>query len=166
MCPADQPVLRPLRADDRAAVERVTRSSGYFSAEEVDIALEVFDAALADPASGYAFVVVDVNGRLAGYACWGGPAEQTQSTFELYWIAVAHDERHRGLGRLLLSEAERCAEAAGAGQLIAETSGRSQYASTHAFYERCGWERAAELADFYAPGDAKVFYVKRFGTRG
>ena len=35
-----------------------------------------------------------------------------------------------------------------------------QYAPTRAFYLRCGYEIAAELPDFYEPGDGKVIFVK------
>ena len=48
----------------------------------------------------------------------------------------------------------------GGGRVYAETSGRPLYESTRAFYLRCGYRREAELADFYAPGDAKVIFVK------
>ena len=41
-----------------------------------------------------------------------------------------------------------------------ETSNRPQYASTRAFYERCGYVCEAVLRDFYAPGDDKVIFVR------
>jgi len=154
--------LRPPRPEDREAIERITRSSGFFSPEEVKIALEVFDEAVTSPAAGYVFLVAEVTESVRGYACWGGPAEQTESTFELYWIAVEQGERNRGIGRRLLHAAEEQAVAAGASLLVAETAGRAQYAPTHLFYERAGYRRVAEVPDFYAPGDAKVFFVKAF----
>jgi hypothetical protein len=45
--------------------------------------------------------------------------------------------------------------------LVVETSSRDDYASTRKFYEVHGMTEAARLADFYAPGDARVVYVKR-----
>jgi hypothetical protein len=41
-----------------------------------------------------------------------------------------------------------------------DTSGREQYAPTRAFYERMGYHQAACLADFYAPGDARVIFAR------
>jgi hypothetical protein len=41
-----------------------------------------------------------------------------------------------------------------------ETSTRAQYEPTRTFYERCGYEIAAELPDFYAPGDGKAIFVR------
>jgi hypothetical protein len=41
-----------------------------------------------------------------------------------------------------------------------DTSGRAQYASTRAFYEKNGYVCEARLKDFYAPGDDRVIYSK------
>ncbi|MGH7286410.1 MAG: hypothetical protein ACREI8_00100, partial [Myxococcota bacterium] len=46
-----------------------------------------------------------------------------------------------------------------------ETSGRRDYEPTRAFYERAGYVAEARLADFYAPGDDKIVYVKALATR-
>ena len=161
MARTEAATLRDPLPSDRPAVERITRSSGFFSTSEVAVALEVFDAAIAQPDSGYVFLVAARSGDVLGYACWGGPIEMTESSFDLYWIAVDDACRGRGIGARLLAAAEMRAAAAGASQLFVETSGRPQYAPTHAFYAAAGYRRIAELPDFYAPGDAKVFYVKR-----
>ena len=67
-----------------------------------------------------------------------------------------------GVGRALLAEAERriAMIAGGAARIYVETSSRAQYQPTRAFYLRCGYRVAAELEDFYAPGDGKVIFVK------
>jgi hypothetical protein len=41
-----------------------------------------------------------------------------------------------------------------------ETSSRKDYDTTRAFYEKLNYIIAAELKDFYAPGDHKVIYHK------
>lgn len=161
MAPDEHIVLRPPSDSDRAAIERITRSSGFFSDAEVGVALEVFDEALANADSGYEYLVAEGRDGILGYACWGGPIEMTESSFDLFWIAVDGPARGSGVGRRLLAAAETGAAAAGCSQLFVETSGRVQYAPTHAFYESVGYQRVAELPDFYAPGDSKVFYVKR-----
>ena len=50
--------------------------------------------------------------------------------------------------------------ARGARRVYVDTSSRSQYEPTRAFYLACGYAREAFLADFYAPGDGKVIFVK------
>jgi GNAT superfamily N-acetyltransferase len=148
------------RPSDAASIRELVASTGFFSAEEVAIAVELVEARLASgAASGYAFLFAEADGRVVGYTCYG-PIAGTAASYDLYWIAVRADERGRGLGRRLLAETERLVRAAGGRRLYAETSGRAQYRPTRAFYERSGYLREAELRDFYAPGDAKVFYVK------
>jgi ribosomal protein S18 acetylase RimI-like enzyme len=46
--------------------------------------------------------------------------------------------------------------------LVVETSSREDYAPTRHFYESHGYDRAARLADYYAPGDDRVLYTKHF----
>jgi ribosomal protein S18 acetylase RimI-like enzyme len=94
-----------------------------------------------------------------GYSCYG-PIAGTAGSFDLYWIATRREAQRRGLGRQLLRETERLVREAAGRRLYVETAGRAQYDPTRAFYAREGYLREAELADFYGPGDAKVFYVK------
>jgi L-amino acid N-acyltransferase YncA len=61
-------VLRPLSRADRGAIERIVRATGAFREDEVRVALELVDA---EEAEGYRFVVAEVEGAVAGYACFG-----------------------------------------------------------------------------------------------
>ncbi|MGH8221879.1 MAG: GNAT family N-acetyltransferase [Woeseiaceae bacterium] len=153
---------RLTRPGDAAAVERLVAATGFFSDEERRVAVELVEERLAKgEASGYEFVFADAaaGGSLLGYACYG-PIPATQSSCDLYWIAVSPAEQGKGLGRELADEAERLAREQGMTRMYADTSGREQYASTRAFYESLGYSKAAVLEDFYAPGDAKVIYSK------
>lgn len=147
-------------AKDVEAVRALVAGTGYFNADEVRIAAELVDERIArGPSSGYEFVMAERDGELVGYSCWG-PIDGTECSFDLFWIAVRDDLRGAGLGRAVLRETERQVALRGGGRIYAETAGRALYESTRAFYERCGYLREAELADFYAPGDAKVFFVR------
>jgi ribosomal protein S18 acetylase RimI-like enzyme len=98
---------------------------------------------------------------LVGYACWG-PTPATDRTWDLYWIAVDTALQGAGIGTILLQEVERRLVGLHARMLIAETSSRSDYAATRAFYARRGYAEAARVRDFYAPGDDRIVFVKRF----
>jgi ribosomal protein S18 acetylase RimI-like enzyme len=138
--------------------------TGFFSAEEQDVAVELVVETLSrgKKLSGYEFVFADdaeSGNGLLGYSCFG-PIPATESSFDLYWIAVAPGQQRNGLGRKLIRESERIAKEQGATQMFVDTAGREQYAPTRAFYERMGYRRAAVLDDFYAPGDAKDIYAR------
>jgi len=146
--------------EDPAAVRGLAEATGYFSAAETAVAEELVVERLSrGPESGYRFVFAELDGRLVGYTCYG-PVPLTASSYDLYWIVVSPEFQAQGLGRTLLEETERLVRQEGGTRLYADTSGRPQYASTRAFYERVGFQREAALEDFYAPGDAKVMYSK------
>lgn len=149
-----------LRASDPAAVRHIVESSGFFYTHEVDVAVELVEAALAEgPASGYHFVFAELDGKTVGYGCVG-PIACTQSSFDFYWIAVHESCRGHGVGRRLVAACEERMRELGASRVYVETSGREQYAPTRHFYRACGYEEVAVFPDFYAPGDAKVVYLK------
>ena len=149
--------LRSVRASDRAAVERITRGSGLFREDEIPVAVEVFDAAAAGDPS-YTALAAEIDGRLAGWICWG-PTPCTLGTWDLYWMAVDPSLQGTGVGTALIREMEH--RLAGlARMIVVETAGRADYAGTRAFYEARGYRAVATIPDFYAPGDDQIAYVK------
>jgi len=155
-----QSLRETVRPDDARAVRETVASTGFFSADEVEVAEELVRERLAKgPESGYLFLFADDGADTVGYACYG-PIACTVGSFDLYWIAVRRGHQGRGLGRALLrATEERIAQVGGRG-IYVETSSRVQYHPTRAFYEHFGYRKAAVLADFYAPGDDKVVYCK------
>ena len=149
-----------VRVFDLEAVRALVVETGFFNAEEIGIAVELVQEHLAKgPTSGYEFVFAEHQGRLIGYACYGAIAG-TRESHDLYWIVVHPSEQGKGFGRVLLRETEARIHQMGGRRVYVETSSRSQYDPTRAFYERCAYQKAAVLTDFYAPGDGKVIYVK------
>lgn len=151
--------LRAAGAADRGAVESITRACGLFRADEVLVALEVFDAAAAGDPS-YTALVAEADGQAGGWICWGA-TPCTIGTWDMYWLAVDPARHGAGIGSRLVAEMER--RLAGIARLIVvETAGRPEYAGTRAFYEARGYRRVATVPEFYAPGDDQVVYVKSF----
>lgn len=149
--------LRLLAPGDRVPIERIVRATGVFSDAEVDIALELVDA---PPSAGYRFVVAELDGSVAGYACFGA-TPLTVGTHDLYWIAVDPALHGRGVGADLLAAVERTLRAEGARLLLIETASKPSYDATRAFYHARGCLEVARVPDFYAPGDDKVIYARR-----
>ncbi|HEU5218099.1 MAG TPA: GNAT family N-acetyltransferase [Gemmatimonadales bacterium] len=155
-------IQRPLEVGDREPVEAMTRASTLFRAEEVTVALDVFDAATGngrrrDP--DYQTLGAVAEGALVGWICWG-PTPCTVGTYDLYWIVVERSWQGRGVGSALVAEMERQVEEKGR-LIVVETAGRDDYAPTRAFYAARGYQVAASIADYYAPGDDLVTFVKR-----
>ena len=149
-----------LQSEDPARIRNLVEITGFFSAEEIDLAEELSRERLARAAaSDYHFVMAEQYGRLVGYACYG-PIPCTAGSYDLYWIAVHPDIQGKGLGQRVLQESERLIRDAGGSRIYVDTSQRLQYASTRAFYENAGYRLDAVLTEFYAPGDNKVIYCK------
>jgi ribosomal protein S18 acetylase RimI-like enzyme len=146
---------------DCEAVRRLLERTGFFRPDEVQIAIELVEARLGGGAeSGYEFVLADLDGKLAGYTCFG-QIPCTIGSFDLYWIAVDPAWQRSGIGRALVSATEKRIAALCGRRIYIDTSGRDRYASTRAFYERAGFHCEARLVDFYMPGDDKQVYVKK-----
>jgi ribosomal protein S18 acetylase RimI-like enzyme len=152
--------LRAPAAEDRGRVRSIVEASGVFRPDEVPIALEVFDGAVAAPGRDYwAVGAYDGDGRMIGFATYG-PTPCTLATWDLYWIAVDPAIQGRGIGRQLMAHCEAAITAEGGRLIVVETSSRRDYAPTRAFYGRLGYTEQAAIADYYAPGDSLVVYTK------
>jgi acetoin utilization deacetylase AcuC-like enzyme/GNAT superfamily N-acetyltransferase len=155
------PVWREaVREADIAAIRRLVAESGYFTGEETGIAAELVEERVRrGRISGYEFILAEIGTRIAGYACYG-PIPGTERRFDLYWIVVDESHRGTGLGRQILSRVETAVRRQGGERLYAETSSTEHYAPTRAFYDATGFEKVAELPDFYRSGDGNLFYMK------
>ncbi|HVE80513.1 MAG TPA: GNAT family N-acetyltransferase [Gemmatimonadaceae bacterium] len=174
--------LGALRRRHRDRVGEILRATSVFREDEVAVALELFDEGIPEEALGsrpsalgrgevaesrepraesYEFLgAFDAESHLTGYACFG-PTPATDRTWDLYWIAVDPAAQGSGAGTLLLAEVERRLVARRARMLVVETSSRSEYAPTRGFYARRGYDEAARVRGFYAPGDDRVILTKR-----
>jgi GNAT superfamily N-acetyltransferase len=167
--------LAVLRPDHRSDIESIVRSSGVFSEHEVEVALELFDEGVVDPARSaaaaagraagalapdYEFIGAFHEERLIGFACFGAtPA--TDRTYDLYWIAVHQSARRTGAGAALMAWVEHELAGRRARLIVVETSSREDYAPTRQFYHKRGYLENARLRDFYAAGDDRVILTKR-----
>ena len=146
--------------EDIASVRDLVAATGFFNTEELNIAAELVEERLArGMSSGYELLFAEHGDELHGYTCYGHTTG-TQSSYDLFWIAVAPQQQGHGLGRVLMARTEHLIQIAGGTRVYIETSSRPQYTSTQAFYQRCGYRQEALLEDFYALGDGKLIYCK------
>jgi len=152
--------IRWCRPEDRQIVLSFLSDTGFFRPDEIDIAREVLDSALAEGPNGhYQSFVADVAGETVGWICYG-PTPCTMGTYDIYWIGVSPAWQGKGIGRVLTAFAEQAIRDRGGRLFVVETSGRESYTPTRRFYEALGYEVAASIPDFYGPGDPRVIFIK------
>jgi ribosomal protein S18 acetylase RimI-like enzyme len=148
---------------DRAALAQLVSTDELFTAEEVAVALELIDGALAERGDYFA-TVAELDGpwpaRLAGYVCYG-PTPMTSGTWDLYWIVTHPEARGRGVARALIRRMEEELRAAGARLVRVETSVLDNYGAAHRFYAQLQYPVVARVPDFYRPGDDLLLMMKR-----
>lgn len=149
-----------IRASDKDQIHQLVQTSGFFSPEELRIAVELVEERLSDGTeSGYYFLFAEHSGNIIGYTCFG-PVPDTMSGYDIYWIVVHNDFRRLGIGKSLIAITERRIQQQGGKRIYIDTSSRNQYRTTRQFYSRCGYRKDAFVKDFYSPGDSKITYVK------
>lgn len=159
---ADSLVFRDrLEGADRDVIRRLCESTDFFRPDEIEVAVELVQDSLdRGVASGYHFLLAHQAKAVLGYVCYG-PIACTLGSWDLYWIVVDNAHRRQGVGGILLAAAVQRIITAGGRGVYVETSSQPKYLPTRAFYERHGFRREAVLADFYAPGDDKLIYVRK-----
>jgi ribosomal protein S18 acetylase RimI-like enzyme len=149
-------LIREARGVDRPAVDKMLKDCSAFNAEEIRVALELFDEGAS---AGYSLLVAEADAAVRGYICVG-QAPLTESTWYVYWICVHPAAQRRGVGQALQRDAEDRVRRKGGERLVLETSGRADYHRARQFYERAGYRKVGRIDDFYRRGDDAVIYVK------
>jgi ribosomal protein S18 acetylase RimI-like enzyme len=153
--------IRKMTKRDKAPLMSILRDTPEFTPTELVVAEELIDSYLEDPIlSGYRILVAKENASVCGYICYG-PTPLTQGTWDLYWTAVARKMRGKGIGKALWKKAEDDIKKNGGRLAVIETSSKPNYEQTRRFHKARGYENVGRIADFYAPGDDMLIYVKR-----
>lgn len=154
--------VRRIGPGDRDAIRALVAGTGAFKPFEVDVAMELVDAALARPDQDdyHPYVLVEDDGTVVSYACFG-KNPMTRATWDLYWIATRTDRQGKGYGRGIFSFVEEEVRRRGGKLLVIETSSKESYGETRVFYDRIGLTLAARLPDYYDEGDDKLVYLRR-----
>lgn len=153
--------IRKAQVDDHPAVIDIVKETDFFRPVEIEIACEVFDeAAMNKPGCTYQSYVAEIGARVAGWICFGA-TPCTLGTFDVYWIAVDPAQQRGRIGTKLLDFSEVKIREQEGRMIVIETSGSQKFLPTRNFYERNGYHLAAEVEEFYAPGDAKWIFVKK-----
>lgn len=149
-----------LKPNDNKEIREITKETGFFYPDEVDIAEEL---ALINLEKGekseYKFLVYEKDDKIIAYTCYGHIA-CTKNSFDLFWIVTDSKYQGMGIGKKLFKETEKLVAKLGGKKIYVETSSRELYVPTRQFYIHCGCREEALFKDFYDVGDDKIVYVK------
>lgn len=148
--------VRPLRRSDLSRVAHLVEVNGMFPPEMLAaMTAPYFD----DPESRQQWLVHYERG-VEGVA-YVVPEPLTEGTWNLLLIAVDPIAHGRGIGSRLIHHVEALLAATAERILLVETSGRPAFERTRRFYGMLGYEREAQIRDYYAQGDDKIVFRKR-----
>jgi ribosomal protein S18 acetylase RimI-like enzyme len=155
-------LIRPTTRDDVAGLLALTAGTGFFKPHEVGTLREVFaDYFNKEQAAGHCCVALEDAGELLGFAYYA-PNSMADRTWDLWWIVVRLDLQGRGAGSSLLNHLEADIRRQHGRILFVETSSQPHYDPTRRFYLKHRYERHAVIEDYYAAGDDKIVFRKRF----
>ncbi|MEM9753060.1 MAG: GNAT family N-acetyltransferase [Planctomycetota bacterium] len=156
---------RLAQTDDRAALERISRTIGILKAEEVAYVMSRFDERSTDGNVGRGvwsrWWVLDVGGDVLAVAM-AEPEPLADRVMNLRFIAVDPAVQGRGYGSTLLRAVR---SALSESRLwIVETEATDRFAGVRRWYEREGFLWSGEVPDFYAEGVGKTVFWQRLDT--
>lgn len=156
-----QVTIRRLQPQDKPTVLRILQNTPEFLPFEVVVAEELIDAFIESPnESGYHIMVAEIGNDVAGYVCYG-QTPLTESTWDVFWIAVGRNSQGHGIGRDLMRYTEDHIKKLGGHLVVVETSSKPNYNKTRKFYEDLKYLEIARIPEFYAPNDDEVIFIKR-----
>ena len=147
---------------DADKVARAMRKTGVFTEDEVFCASTMFSQCRAEcsPCVVRFSGVMDSDQVLKGFVCFGS-TPLAEGSFDIYWLAVDPSFQGGGIGSVLVEHVYQTARAAGARQLIVETSSSNKYEVGHAVYRHLGFIEVARIPDYYRPGDDRIVLVRK-----
>ncbi|MBU0728161.1 MAG: GNAT family N-acetyltransferase [Proteobacteria bacterium] len=156
----DDVLVRHINPKDQQDILNILNATVIFRPTELVVAAEVLESSISNAIeSEYFSLVAESAGQICGWICYG-PTPCTSGVMDIYWIVASTKLRRRGIGRALMTAAEKEIRASGARLITIDTAGRDDYLPSRLFYQNAGYEEKARIRDFYTPGDDKVVFVK------
>lgn len=155
-------MIRKIKQADATEIENILKKIPIFNKEEVGVAMELVNIAIAVPAqTDYNIFVYEEDGKILGYHCTGR-RPLTDAVYDLYWIVSDPGAGKKGIGKSLLDHAEDFVKKNDGRWILAETSSKDSYSKTRNFYLRNNYSIIAEINNFYKVGDSLMVFGKYF----
>ncbi|MEM9765492.1 MAG: GNAT family N-acetyltransferase [Pseudomonadota bacterium] len=152
-------MIRDFQSGDTAALRAIARETELFSAAELEAFGAMIDAHI--PGAEPDFWCVDAEG--AG-AAWTALEPMSGDVWNLRFLGVRRKGRGRGLGRALVAAAASGVRQRGGRLLLVETGSGPAFERARALYAAAGFAEQGRIADYYAPGEAKVIFALPLST--
>lgn len=155
-------LIRPLVPQDKSKIHDILCQGDTFNQSEVQVALELVDEVLKNPAHPDYLIYSAVYPPevFAGYICFG-PIPMTAYCFDLYWIAVDRQFSKKGVGTRLVEFMEDAVRRDNGKHIYVDTASTPSYAPARSFYEKHGYRAVCTLDDFFKKGDHKIIFRKK-----
>ena len=146
LAPRPEITLRPATAADAAAISELSEQLGYPLSQEIVRDRMAHLATLRE----HVIIVAELESRVCGWV----HAHVHRSLVigergEIYGLVVSRDVRRRGIGRLLMEEAERWLRDRGLELIVLRSN--VQRSESHAFYPAIGYEHFRTQAVYRKP---------------
>ena len=147
--------IRPVTPEDLPALKAVIDSNKLFPSDMLDEMIS--DYFSNEDSKDYWFTYDDGLPVAVGYCA---PERMTEGTWNLYLIAVHPNRQRSGHGASMLHHIEQKLADRGERILLVETSGLESFEGTREFYCKCGYDREAQIREFYQAGEDKIIFRK------
>ena len=147
--------IRPVTPEDLPALKAVIDANELFPSDMLDeMILDYFNN---ENSKDYWFTYDDGLPVAVGYCA---PERMTEGTWNLHLIAVHPNRQRSGHGASMLHHIEQKLAGRGERILLVETSGLESFEGTREFYRKCGYDREAQIREFYQAGEDKIIFRK------
>jgi N-acetylglutamate synthase-like GNAT family acetyltransferase len=136
--------IRLTRAEDVPALKIVLDETRLFPSEMLSDMVSGF---LCDEETQDLWLTCEVGGEAVGF-CYAAPERLTDGTWNMLAIAVRPSKQGSGRGGAIVRQLENLLRERGHRVLIADTSGKEEFARTRAFYRNAATRRRPVFATF------------------
>ena len=147
--------IRPITPNDLPALKIVIDANDLFPSNMLDEMIS--DYFSNEDSNNYWFTYDDGKPVAIAYCA---PEKMTEGTWNLYLIAVHPDYQGSGRGTSMLRYIEQKLADRGERILLVETSSLDSFEGTREFYRKCGYDKEAQIRDFYQAGEDKIIFRK------
>jgi ribosomal protein S18 acetylase RimI-like enzyme len=152
-------MIRSAAETDIASIIDVAIDAGLFSPDEAMFLEDELKKHFSANTGDSYLLVIELDGDPVGGA-YLELAKATDGAWYLMMIAIRAIVQGRGHGRALITYAESLLKEDNQRILFVETSGTDGFAQTREFYLKCGYEREAQVRDYYATDEDMVLFRK------